>query len=192
MDYSEYDLLDEFTIRQVSVAYTKREDGSCDGNRARLIKDALIHAIKNNEVVSTVHTDNRLSEKYLTNDMPLSAIEWGLTEVRIQRNELIKWFESKDQKPAFLFKEGRNGEGETQQLSDKERENLLRAIGLLSRVLADTRSSARLGTPDKPNVSQIVELLLTHLQNYGLPGAGLAKSTMSERITAGLKLLQKR
>ena len=110
MDYSPYDLLDEFTIGQIFIAYTLKEDGSCDGTKSGIVRDALIKAIINDELISTVHTDKILREKYLSNNMPQSAIEWNLSEVRIQRDELKKWFESKGQQPAFLFKEARSSD----------------------------------------------------------------------------------
>ena len=31
MDYSQYDLLDEFTIGRIAVACTMNKDGTCDG-----------------------------------------------------------------------------------------------------------------------------------------------------------------
>lgn len=191
MDYSEYDLLDEFTVRQIFIACSLKEDGSFDGTKSGIVRDALIRAIKVDELISTVHTDKHLREKYLSNDMPQSAIEWNLSAVRIQRDELKKWFKSKGQQPAFLFKEARTSDGQKQNkpLSGKEQENLLKTIGLLSRVLAETKG-ALFGSCDNPNKSKIVELLLTHIQNNELSDTGLGKSTLSEKISAGLKLLQ--
>ena len=81
-------------------------------------------------------------------------------------------------------------------LSNKEKDNLLRAIGLLARVLAE-KGGTKFGSPDKPNVNAIVDDLLMHLEhsnednkNGTLSTQGLSHSNLHNRITQGLKKLK--
>ena len=110
IDYDEYDLLDEFTVGHIAVGYTLKGDGTCDGHKAGLIKDALGQAILKGELSSSLQEDNDLYNEYLSPDGPKQQIDWRSkwgSSIKIQRDDLIKWFESKGQQPAFLFKEAR-------------------------------------------------------------------------------------
>lgn len=77
-------------------------------------------------------------------------------------------------------------------LGEKEKENLLITIALLSKVIADNKS-LKAGTVDNPNRSEIARLSYELISDEdGNPLIhGLAESSIRNRITQGLMALEK-
>ena len=129
IDYSAYDLLDEFTVGHIAVGYTIKADGTCDGSKVALLKAAIGQAIQNSELVSSLNDDNDLYFEYLSPDGPRHSIDWQSswgTSIRIKRGHLIAWFESKGQHPPFLFKQSRTHGDQTNSegpISESKRDN---------------------------------------------------------------------
>lgn len=83
-----------------------------------------------------------------------------------------------------------------QVLGNMEKDNLLRAIGLLARAFVE-KGGTKYGSPDKPTVDAIVGDLLTHLEHHNedntkdkLSDQGLSKANLHKRITEGLQKLK--
>jgi len=75
-------------------------------------------------------------------------------------------------------------------LSTRERNNLLREIGILVRLYVEAVGGNRLGTPDAPNISQVVEDILLHASNHNLSQEGLGNSTLRARIRDALESIE--
>ena len=75
-------------------------------------------------------------------------------------------------------------------LSTRERNNLLRAVAILVRLYLDAKESKRLGTPDDPNISQVVNDILNHASSNNISVEGLADSTLRARIKDALETLE--
>lgn len=75
-------------------------------------------------------------------------------------------------------------------LSTRERNNLLREIAILVRLYVETKKSKRLGEPDDPNISQVVNDILDHVSNNNISGDGLGDSTLRARIKDALVTLE--
>lgn len=124
IDYSAYDLMDEFTVGEIGVACTLREDGACDGYKAGVIQRAIGQAIVKGQLSSS------LSDEYLSADGAGQEIDWDTRwalSIKIQRSDLTKWFESKGQHPPFLFKETRASENKRRTeapITELERQNI--------------------------------------------------------------------
>ena len=58
-------------------------------------------------------------------------------------------------------------------LSTRERSNLLREIAILVRLYVGEKESNRLGTPDDPNISQVVNDILNHVSRHNISQEGL-------------------
>jgi len=100
-DYSEYDCLDEFTISDIAYGFSRiGKEKVQRASKRNIITDALKQAILKGRLISTLQINDE------SPDNP--PIDWKA--IRIQRNEIKKWFESKGQKPPFLFPEARNVE----------------------------------------------------------------------------------
>jgi len=75
-------------------------------------------------------------------------------------------------------------------LSTRERDNLLREIAILVRLHVEVTDGNRLGTVDDPNISQVVTDILNHVSNHNISPAGLGSSTLRTRIRDALEILE--
>lgn len=76
-------------------------------------------------------------------------------------------------------------------LSTRERNNLLREVAILVRLYVADKKSKRLGAPDDPNISQVVNDILDHVSSHNINEEGLGGSTLRTRIKDALDILEK-
>ena len=126
----------------------------------------------------------KLSESVLTEELPDQSKHWGIPllnddiqipikNLRIPLRE-IKRFEE-------LFKK------DPKPLSGKERENLLRIIGVMAQVLV--KNNEKLGNIAKINLSALAKLMLEHIADYNLDAQGMSNSNLREKIKNALDLI---
>lgn len=75
-------------------------------------------------------------------------------------------------------------------ISTRERNNLLRGLAVLVRLYVESRDSNRLGTTDDPNISQIVSDILDHVSDNNISNEGLGNSTLRARIRDALDSIE--
>lgn len=74
-------------------------------------------------------------------------------------------------------------------LSTRERDNLLSTIAVLVRMYVDARGAQILGKADKPNIYQVSEDILAHIRKHRISPIGLGGSTLRGRISEALDSL---
>lgn len=105
------------------------------------------------------------AEKFPTSELPADSA------IVIRTTELQRFIDSFTDEPSP---------------SPRSEDNNIKTIAVLTKALAD-RLGSGYGSPDKPNLSRIYEEILSKHIPEG--AHGLAKSTVTERIKQGLKLI---
>ncbi|NOT13042.1 MAG: hypothetical protein HOP23_14605 [Methylococcaceae bacterium] len=112
-------------------------------------------------------------------------------QVRIKKDSLRRWFLElpTGDRPAFLFDESRiSSIPDGTDLTETERQKLLKQIGTLALVLAKQSKKYELG--EKPNASQIAEAAQTIFDASDFPGKrGTGSSELRDSIGKGIILL---
>ena len=112
-------------------------------------------------------------------------------QVRIKKDSLRRWFLElpTGDRPAFLFDESRiSNIPDGTDLTETERQKLLKQIGTLALLLAEKHSKYK--KSENPNASQIaadVQLITDAFEFHGKKGTG--SSEIRSSIAAGIKLL---
>lgn len=71
---------------------------------------------------------------------------------------------------------------------EDERDNSERLLGVLVKLLA-SKGGNKYGTSEKPNISMIYEDMANLLESEDIPISGLAKSTVSQKISNALRMV---
>jgi hypothetical protein len=100
--YLAYDCLHEFQISDIGHGFSRiGKDKNIRISMKNVITKALKQSVLNGNLISTLQINDESPDN--------QPIDWQA--IRIQRNELEKWFESRDQNPPFLYSEARNQKG---------------------------------------------------------------------------------
>ena len=204
VDYSYWDTVEEFTSTQAAYLWVDEEPETKTGFR-----DARMSSISNR---ISQEVPSRNAGRYSTplffrgfggdndygNDYGKQAYIRGTNYYH--RDNLKKFAEKIGAKPAFLFPEKRptpqeenpapqNEKPATNDLSETERNNLLKQIGALACLLSEKSGDMKHG--DNPNASKIAEEAGRKLEKNS-PGINLhgLKTTLRNNITKGVKLLR--
>jgi len=101
-NYSAYDYLHRFTISDIAHGFSRiGKEKNERSSMKNVITKALKQAVSNGSLISNLQ---------ITHESPdntrIERIDWNT--IRIRRKELEKWFELRDAKPPFLYREARN------------------------------------------------------------------------------------
>ena len=78
---------------------------------------------------------------------------------------------------------------EEAQMTTRERENLLRLVAILSKMYINNQNDKRLGTLNKPNISQLTDDIHQFISENQLSDSGLAKRTLHDRFKDAFDLV---
>ncbi len=76
------------------------------------------------------------------------------------------------------------------ELFPRERDNLLKTIGVLTQLLVKAQKGPKLGSCEKPNINQIAAKIVQYLSDNDLSQIGLSDRTLRDRINKALSLLK--
>lgn len=204
-DYGLYDLKTEFTLTEVSLAWSGYHKlTSANQPAASVVFAGLQKAIEAGELPAKIPIRQGKEIKYVSiSEVPpgKKITKWG--GCKISRIDLVEWCKEKNQKPKFLFPEAReqNNTGATNPVTTstslnqskekileanfqdtKEREILYSIIGALMLWIIEHKSGQKFGTRSKPNRKQFIQELQRVLNSVGVQKKGLSQSRLYERL----------
>jgi hypothetical protein len=203
-NYAVWDTIDEFTDEQAAWLWIDEEPrlGMNERTAAVLaVMNQISQAVDAGVIRAGTsggveHYEHRGRwDAFIGGPRTIGVYSWPKTHVK--RDELLKFAEQRRAKPPFLFPEERAGADSRRNRkesddSERKTDNLRKIIALAALALIEKTKGGRLGTEDKPNVSQIAELLIGQIDRIGIDRAniqGTGDSTIRAEIKAGMKLL---